>query len=137
MRESRNTEIVQQAYAAFGRGDMTSLLACFDESIEWKPVTGAGPHVPFAGVRHGRSDVAEFFRIVAETETFEQFEPREFIAQGDKVVTLGHYGARTRRGGIVDSDFVMVFTLKDGQIVRFVEFLDSAALNAAFAAVAV
>ena len=32
-----------------------------------------------------------------------------------------------------DADFVMVFTLRDGKIVAFREFTDSAAVNAAFA----
>ena len=32
-----------------------------------------------------------------------------------------------------DADFAMVFTLKDGKVVRFREFTDSAGVNAAFA----
>ena len=32
-----------------------------------------------------------------------------------------------------NADFVMVFTVRNGKITQFQEFLDSAALNAAFA----
>lgn len=133
MQEAQNTKVVQDAYAAFGRGDIAALLGQFSDDIIWRPVTGGGTHVPFAGERRGKAGVAEFFKRVAESEDFEVFEPREFVAQGDKVVTLGHYRAKVRKTGrTVDSDFVMVFTLRDGKVTHFQEFLDSAALNAAF-----
>ena len=70
---------------------------------------------------------------MATHEDFTQFEPREFVAQGDAVVAIGHYRSVTKPSGkTFDADFVMVFTLKDGKVVRFREFTDSAAVNAAF-----
>lgn len=69
----------------------------------------------------------------AEHVNFSRFEPQEFVATGDKVVALGHYTATTPVGGSLDSDFAMVFTLRDGKVVRFQEFSDSAAINAAYA----
>ena len=63
--------------------------------------------------------------------------PQHFIAQGDRVVALGHYTAKTSAGGAFDSDFVMVFMLRNGKVTEFQEFLDSAALNAAFVAATV
>ena len=132
MIDEQNTRVVQEAYAAFGRGDTKSLLAFFDDNIVWKPVTGAGPQVPTAGERKGKASVGEFFAIVAKNINFERFEPREFVAQGDKVVALGHYTGTTPIGKRFDSDFVMVFTLRNGKVTHFQEFSDSAALNAAY-----
>jgi ketosteroid isomerase-like protein len=61
-------------------------------------------------------------------------QPREFVAQGDKVVAIGHYRATAKATGrTFDSAFVMVFTLREGKVVAFREFTDSAAVNAAFA----
>jgi len=89
--------------------------------------------VPFAGECRGNATVAEFFRLVGESETFEQFEPREFVAQGDKVVAVGHYHSLVKATGKrFDADFVMVFTLRNGKVTEFREFTDSAAINAAF-----
>jgi ketosteroid isomerase-like protein len=134
MNEQQNTQIVQDAYAAFGRGDITALLGYLTDDVRWQPVMGTASHVPFSGERNGKSEVAEFFRQVASTEDFQQFEPREFVAQGDKVVALGHYRAVTKpTGRSFESDFVMVFTLRDGKVARFQEFTDSAGINAAFA----
>jgi uncharacterized protein len=127
MQEAENTQVVREAYAAFGRADIQGVLNTLHDDILWKPITGAGPHVPTAGERWG---------ILAESTTFDQFEPREFVAQNDKVVALGHYRATTKGGGRFESDWTMVFTLRAGKIAQFQEFTDSAAINAAFAGVA-
>ena len=132
MQESQNTKIVQEAYAAFGRGDVQALLGYFDENILWKPVIGAAAHVPTAGERRGKASVGEFFKIVSEQVNFLQFEPRAFVAQDDKVVALGHYLGKAPTGRGFESDFVMVFTLRDGKVVQFQEFSDSAQINAAY-----
>jgi uncharacterized protein len=134
MSEAQNVSVVQNAYAAFGRGDIATLLGYMTEDIQWRPVIGTAKHVPFSGERKGKAGVGEFFKQVAESEDFQQFEPREFVAQGDNVVALGHYRAVTKATGrTFDSDFVMVFTLRDGRVAAFQEFTDSAGINAAFA----
>jgi ketosteroid isomerase-like protein len=133
MQETQNTKIVQDAYAAFGRGDIATILGLLSEQVVWKGVYGAAAHVPTSGERHGRAAVAEFFKQVADNVEFSSFEPREFVATGNKVVALGHYRATTPIRKTFDADFAMVFTLKDGQVVEFQEFTDSAAINAAYA----
>jgi ketosteroid isomerase-like protein len=62
-----------------------------------------------------------------------KFEPKEFIAQGDRVVALGTYAATVRETGrSYETDWVHVFTVKDGKITSFNEFFDSAAASRAF-----
>ena len=95
MEEARNTAVIQEAYAAFGRGDIQTLLSTLADDIVWMGVYGAGSHVPTAGERRGKAAVAEFFKQVAENVNFSRFEPKEFIATGDKVVALGYYTATT------------------------------------------
>lgn len=133
MNPTTNTSIVQQAYAAFGRGDIPALLGFLDEKVDWQPVYGAGRHVTTGGRRRGRAEVGKFFEQVAQSYQFSVFEPREFIAQGDKVAVLGHYTATVNgTGGKVDSDWVMVFTFQDSRITKFVEFSDSASIDRAW-----
>ena len=134
MQEAQNTKVVQGAYAAFSRGDVQGILDSLADEIVWTGVYGAGAHVPTAGERRGKAAVAQFFAQVAEHIQFSRFEPREFIATGDKVVALGHYTATTPAKAGFDSDFAMVFTLKNGKVTRFQEFCDSAAINAAYPA---
>jgi ketosteroid isomerase-like protein len=58
MGEQQDTEIVCQADAAFGGGDIPALLDLLDDDIEWQAVIGAAPHVPTAGTRYGKQAVA-------------------------------------------------------------------------------
>jgi len=132
MAEAQNIQVVQEAYAAFGRGDVQGILDRLDDTIVWKGVYGAGSHVPTSGERRGKPAVAEFFTQVAAHVNFSRFEPREFVATADKVVALGHYTATTPAKKGFDSDFAMIFTLKNGKVTEFQEFADVAAINDAY-----
>jgi ketosteroid isomerase-like protein len=134
MQEAENTKVIQEAYAAFGRGDVQAILDRIDDNAKWIGVYGTDSRVPTSGERRGKAAIGEFFKQVAEHVNFSRFEPKEFIATGDKVVALGHYTATTPIGKGFDSDFVMVFTLRNGKVVHFQEFCNSAAINAAYAA---
>jgi ketosteroid isomerase-like protein len=133
MSEHENTKAVQEAYAAFGRGDVKGILSRLSDDIDWEGVVGAGPNVPTRGHRRGHAQVEQFFKQLAEAADFKQFEPREFVAQGDKVVALGHYEAVAKKTGrAFKSDFVMVFTFRGGKVSRFREYADVVAITAAF-----
>jgi ketosteroid isomerase-like protein len=133
MQDVQNTKVVQDAFAAFGRKDIPTLMTYLADDIVWAGVYGAAAHVPTSGERRGKAAVDTFFKQVAEHVQFNQFEPKEFVASGDKVVALGHYAATTSTKGSFESDFAMVFTLRNGKVARFQEFCDSAAINAAYA----
>ena len=135
MQEAQNTQVVQEAYAAFGRGDVQGILDRLTDDVIWKGVYGAAAHVPTSGERRGKAAVATFFKQVAETMKFSRFEPKEFVATGDKVVALGSYSGTTSIGKSFESEFSMVFTLRNGKVSHFQEFTDSAAINAAYAVV--
>ena len=135
MSEAQNTQSVKDAYAAFGRGDVNAILAMVDDSVEWEGVKGAEGVAPHAGLRRGKAAVGEFFRLVGSTLDFQAFEPREFVAQGDTVVAIGHYKATVKSTNRqTGSDWSMVFNFRNGKIVRFREFTDSAAIVRAYGA---
>ena len=134
MSAEQNTKVVQEAYAAFGRKDIPALLKLVSDDVDWQAVVGTSSAVPTSGRRMGRAQVEQFFGQLAESVDFKQFEPREFIAERDKVAVLGYYAAdaiATGRGW--SSDWVMVFTVQNGKIVQFREYADVAAINAAYA----
>jgi ketosteroid isomerase-like protein len=131
------TSVVQEAYAAFGRGDVPGILATLDDNVVWKAVYGAAAYVPTAGERRGKAAVGEFFAIVGKTMQFERFEPREFIEQGNRVAVFGFYAAKTSTGRRLDSEWMMLFTFRNDKIAEFQEFTNTAMLNAAFESVAV
>ncbi len=135
MSEAQNTQSVKDAYAAFGRGDVNAILAMVDDSVEWEGVKGAEGVAPHAGLRRGKAAVGEFFQLVGSTLDFHAFEPREFIAQGDTVVAIGFYKATVKATKKqTASDWAMVFNFRNGKIVRFREFTDSASVVRAYGA---
>jgi uncharacterized protein len=127
MNELKNVKVVQDAYAAFTRGDIPGVLKQCANDIDWQ-VFGP-PELPVGGQRKGTSEVQAFFRDVDATWDFERFEPRQFIAQGDDVVALGLYaGTAKGTGRPFKAEFAHVFTVRDGRVVRFREYTDTANL---------
>lgn len=124
MDAQQNTQLVKEAYAAFGRGDVAGVLSCLSPQVDWE--VAAVPGLSFTGRRKGNDQVAEYFRQADEERGIREFLPKEFIAQGNKVVVLGS-GAFTVKhtGRDFDSDWVHVFTVENGHITAFREFLDS------------
>ena len=133
MNDKTNADVVQQAYAAFGQGDILAFLSLLADDVEW---TLQGPSViPYAGTRHGHEGVEEFFSLVGETIEFEQFEPRKFVTQGDTVIVLGYERSLVKSTGrTFEQEWVHIYTLRDGKIdkVRIID--DTAAQVAAFEA---
>lgn len=121
----QNIAIVQAAYNHFKTGNIPGLIETLADDVEWQLPEIEG--VPFSGKRTGKDAVAEFFASVGANQDSLQFEPREFVAQGDKVVSLGHYKWRVKATGReFESDFVHVFTIRDGKTVAFQEYMDTA-----------
>lgn len=131
MNEQSNIELTRQAYEAYKRGDTQQLLAFLDDQVEWElPET---PGVPFTGKRRGCGSVAEVFRMQQQLLEVREFSVNEFIAQGDKVVVLGHGAWTVKATGLnFESDWVDIFTIKDGRIVAFRDLLDTRAAGNAF-----
>ena len=128
-----NLGVIRRGYDAFGRGDINTLLESFDEQVSW--VTPGPPELATSGRRTGRQEVAEFFVSVNELFDIQRFEPKDFLAQGDRVVVVGSETARARStGNVIELDWVHVFTMRNGKVVAFQEFFDTAAVVAALSA---
>jgi uncharacterized protein len=131
MSEQDNVAVVRRAYDNFKTGDMGALMGQMSDEVNWRLPEIAG--VPFAGARSGRGAVTEFFTSLADAQDSVSFEPREFVAQGDKVVATGTYIWRVKKNGReYGGDWAHVFTVRDGRIEGFHEYMDSAGAEAAF-----
>ena len=135
MNEQQNVDIVRRGYEAFGRGDLDTMLKLFDENIEW--ISPGPAELPTAGTRRGRQQVAEFFNSVNEIFEIQRFEPKAFIAEGDRVIVLGDDTSRIKATGkVLDSEWAHAFTLRDGLVIAFHEYIDTAAVVAELQAAA-
>lgn len=121
-----NVSLVQDLYAAFGRGDLATILAGLAPDADWQSV-GRRNDYPAFGPRRGPAEIGEFFKIVAENEDFSDFSPREFHPAQDKVFVLGSYTLKMKKTGKpVACEWVHVFTFRDGKVVHWREHTDTA-----------
>jgi len=133
MSDQENLRIVQEGYAAFGRGDVAAAMGMYADDVDWA-MPGSPDIFPYAGKRHGLEGVAQFYSTFAQTEDVEQMELQDFIAQGDRVLVFGHYRGRVRATGrSYTKDFIHAVTLRAGKIARFREYVASDDMHAAFA----
>jgi ketosteroid isomerase-like protein len=80
----------------------------------------------------GREQVGRFFSTVAQAQDVIEFEPEDFIAQGDKVIALGRFSSRVKSTGSVSaSAWAHVWTVKEGKVTHFREYVDTAAVSRA------
>lgn len=120
------TAIVQQAYEAFGRGDVAGVLKLVAEQVDWEFV--GSPNLPYAGRRRNHKEVADFFAAVARADDIHGFEPQEFIEAGEHVTVLGWESSTARETGkAFQTPWVHVFTVKDGKVTRWRGFFNTAA----------
>jgi ketosteroid isomerase-like protein len=129
-----NSDLIRSLYAAFGRGDVKSILDALDPSIEWQS-NGDARIIPWGGRRGGLAGAASFFEALADNLDFEAFEPRDYFEDGDTVIVLGRTKARVKSGGgVFDSDWAHVFSFKNGRLLRFREFYYTKSIADALAA---
>ncbi|MFL6283776.1 MAG: nuclear transport factor 2 family protein [Pyrinomonadaceae bacterium] len=131
MSTEANKRVVQTVFEMFGRGDVPGLLELITDDAEW---TAPGPEtVPYFGERSGREGALEFFKNLGSSVEFESFEPGDLIAEGDRVVALGHERGRVRSTGkVFDNAWALVFTIREGKIAGFRCYENTAAIAEAF-----
>jgi ketosteroid isomerase-like protein len=129
-----NIAMVQWQFEAFGHGDIDVALAAVADEVDWlAPVSARPGSLPWAGHRHSRQQVADYFRELASAVRPQPFQDLLFTAAGDRVVVEGrNCGTVLATGRPYEHEWVMVFTIRDGQVVRFRHYYDPADITCAF-----
>ena len=131
MSEDANTETLRLCYERFIEGDIPGLVEHFADDVDI--TIPEIENVPFGGIWHGKSEAIKYFDLLADTEEITDFEPREFITQGDRVVVLGRSTATVRATGRhYSTEWVHVITVRNNLVEDFVEYFDTAAALRAF-----
>ena len=121
----KNVQTVKDFFAAIGRGDKAGLLALVADDIEW---IIRGKDWPLAGTRRGHTGLADLLETASKTmET--STEPREFIAQGDRVLVVGFARGKVKATNkAFEDDWVFAITVRDGKLTSIREYVDTQAL---------
>ena len=120
-----NILVVKDFFAAIGGGDGQRLLALVAEDIEW---IIPGEDWPLAGAHRGRAGLADLLETASRTmET--STEPREFVAQADRVLVVGVATGKIKATNrSFKDDWIFDITVRDGKVTKIREYIDTQAL---------
>jgi uncharacterized protein len=121
----KNIQTVKDFFAALGRGDREALLALVAEDIEW---IIPGEAWPLAGTYRGHAGLANLLGTASKSiETFTK--PREFVAQGDRVLVIGFARGKIKATKkTFEDDWIFAITVRDGRLTSIREYVDTQAL---------
>jgi ketosteroid isomerase-like protein len=117
-------ETVRNFYAALASGNAPIALGLMADDIEWitmwhYKVDGRGPQKVAEGL---------VMPLMKEWKEF-TLVPSEYIADGETVVSLGSFvGTHGASGKTADARYAHVWTVVDGRIKRFRQYIDTLAV---------
>ena len=121
-----SVNVVRGMYEAFAKGDIPTVLAALDPQVEWREAENfiyadgnpyVGPEAVLTGV---------FMRLGNEWEGF-AVSPEGVLDAGDTVIGHGYYsGTFGKTGKRVRAQFAHFFTFRDGRVVKFQQYTDTA-----------
>jgi ketosteroid isomerase-like protein len=116
-----NAQVIEQAYAAFGRGDIPGLLALLDDNVEWtSPRT-----LPHGGEFHGPAEVVKFFEAIGAEWDPLTIDVKQVDEVGDLVVGVVRADGIRRGGEPAGYGAVHVFRVGNNKITGFHEYVDT------------
>lgn len=116
---SPNLELIRRTYAE----GPPALLPALAPDVEWTEAAG----FPYAGTYHGVDAIVKnvFERLGSEWDGFRP-DLENLYDAGDTIIATGFYrGTYRQTNRVMEASFAHVFTLKNGKIVRFVQYVDS------------
>ncbi len=111
---SQNVKTAKKGYEAFGAGDVETVLADFDDNIEWT-VPATAPSAAPSAAKTGSWNAGEGGGEVIHND------PERYIADDDDVVVLTRVSAGGKSALQAD-----VLTYRNGKVVKAVSFGDTA-----------
>lgn len=124
-----NTQLVQKIYDSFVKGDIPFILEQIDSSCEWN---GLGEnYVPYGGSYRGKQ-TSDFFKSLGDNFKVEKFDVHKVIDIGsNEVFAAGHFeGKSLSKDKSFASPWSMVWKIKDGKVVHFQNYFDTANIAA-------
>jgi uncharacterized protein len=118
-------DTVRRFYDALGRGDLPGVLGLLQTELEW---TEAERFPYYSGTWRSPQEVLNNL-LVPLARDWSRFSARahDFVAEGDRVVSLGVYsGVFKKTGRSMSAPFAHVWTVRDGHIARFNMYTDTA-----------
>ena len=119
-------EKVKELYAAFGRGDVATIVGSMTEDVSWE--FEAPAQLSWSGIRRGPQEAAGFFAGIAAEHGDPKLEMTEYFAKEDAVAAFGRYWATNKKTGQrIEVPVAHYFQFRDGKVSRYMNITNSAA----------
>jgi ketosteroid isomerase-like protein len=118
------TDVIRDFYSKLATGDAAGALGLMAPDIQWTTMWH------YKVERRGPSAVAEglFKPLMAEWTRF-SLVPTQFITEGETVVSLGDFkGVHGATGKTCAARYAHVWTVSDGKITTFRQYIDTLAI---------
>jgi ketosteroid isomerase-like protein len=136
--EARNVAMLKEAYRRWSesRGaDVDAWMSICADGIAFGTIAQGEQAVPYMAAYSRRDQLRAYFDGLQRDWEMVDFVPEHFVAQGDRVVMLGHCSWRAKASGqVVSSPKADSFRMQDGKIVEYFEYFDTAQLRDAMTA---
>lgn len=122
-----NVGLLKNLYAAFGRGEIPTVLGGMSPDIRWHQAE-SNPYMPSGEPWVGPDAVLNnlFMRLGAEWDSF-TVHPKTFHDAGNSVIVEVRYtGTYKATGKSMDAQACHVWDVKDGKVTRFQQYVDTA-----------
>jgi ketosteroid isomerase-like protein len=127
MSAETNIALIQNLYAAFGKGDVPALLEHMSDDIDWGIEAQASTDVPWHGTGTGKKFAAKFFEVLGKEAVFTRFEPSGFLASDTNVACLVTFESTLKKNGKKTlQNACHYFTIKNGRVTKWRGWEDTA-----------
>ncbi len=131
MSAETNIALIQKIYAAFGRGDVPTMLELMADDVDWGIESHEAPEVPWHGTGTGKKFVAKFFGTLGRECTFPRFEPSGFLASDTAVACLVTFEVLVKKNGRkAVENAIHHFTIQNGRVTKWRGWEDTALTKA-------
>jgi ketosteroid isomerase-like protein len=109
--------------------DWMKLLA---DDINFNSIAQGAPHVAYMMAYDKKQMLRDYFDGLAKNWSMDHFTMEEFISQGDVVVVRGNCAWKNKQTGkTCETPKIDYWRFRDGKVVEYFEYYDTAAVQAA------
>ena len=128
--DPNNLSVIQGVYDNFAKGDVPAVIAVLDANVVWNEAEGnawadgnpyKGPDAVLNGV---------FARVGSEYKYFKTADVKLHEMSNNQVLaTMRYNGKLKKNGAIIDAQAAHLWTLKDGKVIGFQQYVDTKQLH--------
>ena len=115
-----NAKLIQQAYDAFGRGDVGEVIAMLDANVEWVSPRA----LPHGGEFSGPAQVGKFFEGIGAAWDSLELDIESVDEAGNNVFAILRADGTLKGGEARSYAAAHVFEVRNGKIVHWREYVN-------------